>query len=46
MEVVQTQIDYPRGLTFEQVWASLQETDKRGNATVAATKFFRDIFFV
>ena len=28
MENVQTQPDYPRGLTFEDVWAALQETDR------------------
>jgi hypothetical protein len=26
---VQTQIDYPRGLDFEQVWAALMETDRQ-----------------
>ena len=28
MENVQTQIEYPKGLTFEHVWAALQETDR------------------
>ena len=28
MADLQTQIDYPRGLTFEHVWAALQETDR------------------
>ena len=28
MENPQTQIDYPRGITFEQVWTSLQETGR------------------
>ena len=28
MENTQTQIDYPRGITFEQVWTSLQETGR------------------
>ena len=28
MENVQTEVDYPKGLTFEHVWAALQETDR------------------
>jgi len=28
MADIQTQPDYPRGITFEQVWAALQETDR------------------
>jgi len=29
MADIQTQPDYPRGITFEQVWAALQETDRQ-----------------
>ena len=29
MADIQTQINYPKGVTFEQVWAALQETDRQ-----------------
>ena len=34
MENIQTQLDYPKGLDFEQVWAALKETDRLLKETI------------
>ncbi len=38
MENIQEQIDYPRGLTFEKVWASLQENAREMKEAHARTE--------